>query len=158
MLIYDQHINRFLRHSYFTSCNSYHQYVHKNVRNFLLLNLNLLNPIHWDIYDGSEETCILYFRNSRTTVNSPGALDQNHANLEKCKRLKFPGKILGCPLNTLVQSSQKSQRRKIIYLGWPPSPPVYYCYTLKSCTFFNICHRKKVLVWIPMFWKTGNTV
>ena len=77
---------------------------------------------------------------------------------KKCRKLKFSGKLLGCPLNTTVKSPRKSRRRKILYTRWPPSPPVDYYYTLKSCKFLNVCHRKTILGCIPMFWNTENTV
>ena len=54
------------------------------------------------------------------TAISPGALG---FNLEKkCRKLKFSGKLLRCPLNTLVKSPRKSQRRKFFYSRWPPLP------------------------------------
>ena len=90
---------------------------------------------------------------------SPGALAQKLCQPgKKCRKLKFSGKLLGCQLKTMVKSPQKSQRRKFFYSRWPPSPLVAYCYTLKSCKFLNICHRKTISGCIPMFWKTENTV
>ena len=83
-------------------------------------------------------------KNKRTEhifIGSPGALG---FNLEKkCRKLKFSGMLLGCPLNTLVKSRQKSQRRKIFYSRWPQLPLLPYCYNLKSC---NICHKKAFFV------------
>ena len=72
--------------------------------------------------------------------------------------MKFSGKLLGCPLNTTVKSPQISQWRKSFYSRWAPWPLVAYCYTLKSCKFLDICHRKTLLGCIPIFWKTENTV
>ena len=72
--------------------------------------------------------------------------------------MTFSGKLLVCPLNTTVKSPQIFQWRKSFYSRWPPWPLVAYCYTLKSCKFLNICHRKTLLGCIPMFWKTENTV
>ena len=90
---------------------------------------------------------------------SPGASAQKSCQPgKKCRKLKFSGKLLGCPLDTTVKSPKKSQWRKFFYSRWPPSPLVAYCYTLKSCKFLNICHRKTILWCIPMFWTTENTV
>ena len=54
--------------------------------------------------------------------------------------------------------STKSQRRKILYSRWPPSQLVTFCYTIKSCKFLDICHRKTILGCILMCRKTENTV
>ena len=76
---------------------------------------------------------VFAFSNSK---NSPGALAQKSCQPEKkCRKLKFSGKLLGCPLNTTVKSPQKSQRRKIVYSRWPPSPLVAYCYTINHVNF-----------------------
>ena len=49
-----------------------------------------------------------------STPYSPGALAKKSCQpWKKCRKLKFSGKLLGCPLNTTVKSPQKSQRRKI---------------------------------------------
>ena len=46
-------------------------------------------------------------------VISPGALAQKSCQPgKKCRKLKFSGKLLGCPLNTTVKIPHKSQRGK----------------------------------------------
>ena len=45
-------------------------------------------------------------------TGSPGALAKKSCQPgKKCRKLKFAGKFLGCPLNTLVESPPKSRRR-----------------------------------------------
>ena len=61
---------------------------------------------------------------------------------KKCRKLKFSGKLLGCPLNTLLTSPRKSQRRNFFYSRWLPLPLIPNCYNQKSCNFFNICHKR----------------
>ena len=46
------------------------------------------------------------FKFTKMTYSSGALVKKNHANLEKCSKLKFSGKLLGCPLNTLVKSPQ----------------------------------------------------
>ena len=44
------------------------------------------------------------------------------------------------------------------YARWPPLPLDAYCYTIKSFNFLSIFHRKTILVCIPLFWNTRNTM
>ena len=96
----------------------------------------------------------------RRWVNvSPGALAKKSCQSgKKCRKLKFSGKLLGCPLNTLVKSPQKSQRRNFFYSRWPPSPLVVCCYTIKACKFINTCHKKTIFVCMTMFCNSWNTM
>ena len=64
------------------------------------------------------------------TLFSPGALG---FNLEwKCRKMKFSGKLLGYPLNTLVKSPKNPSGGNFFYSRWPPLPLVAYCKSLKS--------------------------
>ena len=95
------------------------------------------DDIHWQIY-----------------MSSPGALAKKSCQAgKKCRKLKFPGKLLGCPLNNTVKSPQNPSGGNF-YSRWPLSPLVAYCYILKSCKFLNSCHGMTILRCIPMFWKT----
>ena len=42
---------------------------------------------------------------------------------------------------------------EMFYSRWPPSPLIACCYTIKTCKFINICHRKTILVCTTMFLK-----
>ena len=82
---------------------------------------------------------VLRYLQTQCWLNSPGALAKKSCQPEtKCRKLKFSGKLLRCPLNTMVKSPQISQWRNFFYSRWRPSPLVAYCYTLKSCKFRNI--------------------
>ena len=86
--------------------------------------------------------------------SSPGVLG---FSMEKCRKLTFSGKLLGCPLKILVQSPQSPNGGKNLFKMAAIAAGYLLLYP-KIMRFFNICHRKAILVCIPLFWNTRNTM
>ena len=73
---------------------------------------------------------------------------KNHTKLEKCRNLKFSGKLFDAQLMHLCKVPLNPTED--CFSRWPPLTLVGYCYTLKWCNVLNIRHRKQ-------FWGARNT-